>query len=50
MNRHCQTGAVGPARASNRLQRTHSIDYVADLPFDDLIDYPISRSIAVNGN
>ena len=29
---------------------THLFDHVADLPFDDLINYPISRSIAVNSN
>jgi hypothetical protein len=29
---------------------THLFDYVADLPFDDLINCPISRSIAVNSN
>jgi hypothetical protein len=29
---------------------TRLFDHVADLPFDDLINYPISRSIAVNGN
>ena len=29
---------------------THLVDHVADLPFDDLINYPISRSIAMNSN
>src|SRR3981081_2101091 len=29
---------------------TQLFDPVADLPFDDLINYPISRSIAVNSN